>query len=116
MKILKRAGPAGSHDRTGRARAGKDMPDGERGLHAKSYEVTLIPGDGIGPEVAAAAVRVLSATGIEFEWHTVMAGAERHRRRDGNRRRPPSSESDPAHEDRAQGARRRRPSAPATVP
>jgi isocitrate dehydrogenase (NAD+) len=42
----------------------------------KSYEVTLIPGDGIGPEVAAAAVRVLSATGIEFEWHTVMAGAE----------------------------------------
>jgi len=42
----------------------------------KSYEVTLIPGDGIGPEVAAAAVRVLSATGIDFEWHTVMAGAE----------------------------------------
>ena len=40
------------------------------------YEVTLIPGDGIGPEVAAAAVRVLSATGIDFEWHTVMAGAE----------------------------------------
>ena len=40
------------------------------------YEVTLIPGDGIGPEVAAAAVRVLSATGIEFEWETVMAGAE----------------------------------------
>ena len=42
----------------------------------KSYEVTLIPGDGIGTEVAAAAVRVLSATGIDFEWHTVMAGAE----------------------------------------
>jgi isocitrate dehydrogenase (NAD+) len=43
---------------------------------AKSYDVTLIPGDGIGPEVAAAAVRVLSATGLEFEWETVMAGAE----------------------------------------
>jgi isocitrate dehydrogenase (NAD+) len=42
----------------------------------KSYTVTLIPGDGIGPEVAAAAVRVLSATGIEFNWETVMAGAE----------------------------------------
>src|SRR5260221_1603044 len=40
------------------------------------YDVTLIPGDGIGPEVAAATVRVLSATGIEFQWHTVMAGAE----------------------------------------
>jgi isocitrate dehydrogenase (NAD+) len=45
----------------------------ERGRH---YTVTLIPGDGIGPEVMAAAVRVLSATGIEFEWETVMAGAE----------------------------------------
>ena len=30
------------------------------------YTVTLIPGDGIGPEVSAAAVRVLSATGVEF--------------------------------------------------
>jgi isocitrate dehydrogenase (NAD+) len=40
-----------------------------------SYTVTLIPGDGIGPEVAAAAVRVLSATGLEFEWETEMAGA-----------------------------------------
>jgi isocitrate dehydrogenase (NAD+) len=42
---------------------------------ANRYTVTLIPGDGIGPEVAAAAVRVLSATGIEFEWETQMAGA-----------------------------------------
>jgi len=40
------------------------------------YTVTLIPGDGIGPEVMAAAVRVLSATGVEFDWETVMAGAE----------------------------------------
>jgi isocitrate dehydrogenase (NAD+) len=42
----------------------------------KEYTVTLIPGDGIGPEVMAAAVRVLSATGIVFHWETVMAGAE----------------------------------------
>jgi isocitrate dehydrogenase (NAD+) len=41
-----------------------------------TYNATLIPGDGIGPEVAAAAVRVLSATGLDFEWETVMAGAE----------------------------------------
>jgi isocitrate dehydrogenase (NAD+) len=40
-----------------------------------SYTVTLIPGDGIGPEVMAAAVRVLQATGIEFHWETVQAGA-----------------------------------------
>jgi len=37
--------------------------------------ITLIPGDGIGPEVAAAAVRVLSATGLDLEWETVPAGA-----------------------------------------
>jgi isocitrate dehydrogenase (NAD+) len=40
-----------------------------------SYTVTLIPGDGIGPEVVAAAVRVLSATGIDFDWETENAGA-----------------------------------------
>jgi isocitrate dehydrogenase (NAD+) len=40
-----------------------------------AYRVTLIPGDGIGPEVVAAAVRVLGATGVEFEWDTQPAGA-----------------------------------------
>ncbi|HEY6549318.1 MAG TPA: isocitrate dehydrogenase (NAD(+)) [Vicinamibacteria bacterium] len=40
-----------------------------------SYPVTLIPGDGIGPEVAAAAVRVLGATGLDFDWQTENAGA-----------------------------------------
>ncbi len=39
-----------------------------------TYTVTLIPGDGIGPEVMAAAVRVLSATGLAFEWQTEPAG------------------------------------------
>jgi len=39
-----------------------------------SHRVTLIPGDGIGPEIAAAARRVLEATGIGFEWHVVDAG------------------------------------------
>lgn len=32
------------------------------------YNVTIIPGDGIGPEVAAATQRVLEATGIRFNW------------------------------------------------
>ena len=40
-----------------------------------SYSITLIPGDGIGPEVVAAAVRVLTATGLAFEWETEAAGA-----------------------------------------
>jgi isocitrate dehydrogenase (NAD+) len=39
-----------------------------------TYTATLIPGDGIGPEVVAAAVRVLSATGVTFEWETETAG------------------------------------------
>ncbi len=39
-----------------------------------SYTVTLIPGDGIGPELAAAAVTVLDATGLEFGWRRVDAG------------------------------------------
>ena len=38
------------------------------------YTVTLIPGDGIGPELADATVTVLEATGIEFEWRRVDAG------------------------------------------
>jgi isocitrate dehydrogenase (NAD+) len=42
---------------------------------SRTYTVTLIPGDGIGPEVSAAAVRVLTATGISFEWETHQAGA-----------------------------------------
>ena len=39
-----------------------------------AYQVTLIPGDGIGPEVSGAARRVLEATGIQFEWDTQDAG------------------------------------------
>ncbi len=38
------------------------------------YTVTLIPGDGIGPELADATVTVLEATGIEFDWRRVDAG------------------------------------------
>src|ERR1700739_2214524 len=40
------------------------------------HRITLIPGDGIGPEVTNATVRILDATGIKFEWETFMAGAE----------------------------------------
>lgn len=39
-----------------------------------AYTITLIPGDGIGPEVTQAAVRVLEATGIEFHWDLAFAG------------------------------------------
>ena len=40
------------------------------------YKVTLIPGDGIGPEVTRATVRILEATGVKFSWETFSAGAE----------------------------------------
>jgi isocitrate dehydrogenase (NAD+) len=39
-----------------------------------SHRLALIPGDGIGPEVTAAAQRVLDATGIPIEWIVVAAG------------------------------------------
>jgi isocitrate dehydrogenase (NAD+) len=38
--------------------------------------VTLLPGDGIGPEVSEAAVRVLEAAGAEIEWERHIAGRE----------------------------------------
>ena len=41
-----------------------------------AYKITLIPGDGIGPEVTGAAVRVLEATGLKFHWESFQAGAE----------------------------------------
>ena len=41
-----------------------------------TYNVTLIPGDGIGPEVAEASRRVLEATGVVFKWDVAEAGAD----------------------------------------
>src|SRR5579864_3661157 len=40
-----------------------------------THQVTLIPGDGIGPEVAEATVRAVEATGVKIEWERVEAGA-----------------------------------------
>ncbi|HEX9058220.1 MAG TPA: isocitrate/isopropylmalate dehydrogenase family protein [Ktedonobacterales bacterium] len=41
-----------------------------------SYDVTLIPGDGTGPEITEATRRVLEGTGIEFKWHVKLAGLD----------------------------------------
>lgn len=40
-----------------------------------SYRVTLLPGDGIGPEVASAMRACVDATGVKIEWEEVMVGA-----------------------------------------
>jgi len=39
-----------------------------------TYDVTLIPGDGIGPEITAETVKVLEATGLRFNWDEELAG------------------------------------------
>jgi len=40
------------------------------------HTITLIPGDGIGPEVTAAVVRIIEAAGVEVAWETHYAGAQ----------------------------------------
>jgi isocitrate dehydrogenase (NAD+) len=39
-----------------------------------THKITLIPGDGIGPEVALAAKRCIEATGVKIQWEEVIAG------------------------------------------
>ncbi len=52
---------------------GHDVPETQRDM---TTTVTLIPGDGIGPEVAAATVRVIEAAGGDLEWESHLAGSE----------------------------------------
>ena len=40
------------------------------------HTITLIPGDGIGPEIVAATVRIIEATGVEFNWETQILGSQ----------------------------------------
>ena len=40
------------------------------------HRITLIPGDGIGPEVASAVVRIVEASGAQIEWETHVAGQQ----------------------------------------
>src|SRR2546423_5908257 len=40
------------------------------------HRITLIPGDGIGPEVASAVVRIIEASGVEIEWEEHLAGQQ----------------------------------------
>ena len=41
-----------------------------------SHRITLIPGDGVGPEITMATVRVLEATGVQFDWEEVIIGEQ----------------------------------------
>ena len=39
------------------------------------HTITLIPGDGIGPEVSSAVVRILERAGLDAVWESHLAGA-----------------------------------------
>lgn len=45
-----------------------------------NYQISLLPGDGIGPEVAEATRRVLDATGVGLEWEVCAAGLDAYER------------------------------------
>src|SRR5258708_8220819 len=40
------------------------------------HKVTLIPGEGIGPEVAAATRRILEATGVQIDWEEIAGRSD----------------------------------------
>ena len=40
----------------------------------RTHTITLIPGDGIGPEVTDAVVRILHASGVSIDWESHVAG------------------------------------------
>src|SRR6187549_3265652 len=40
------------------------------------HTINLVPGDGIGPEIVAATVRVIEATGVDIEWVTQILGSQ----------------------------------------
>ena len=56
-------------------------------LARMSHRLTLIPGDGIGPEVTDAVIRILAASGVSIDWDRHDAGLARGRE-DGHRRCP----------------------------
>src|SRR5437764_7391030 len=39
-----------------------------------AHRITLIPGDGIGPEITSAVIRIIKASGVEIEWEEHLAG------------------------------------------
>jgi isocitrate dehydrogenase (NAD+) len=53
-------------------------------MSSTTHNITLIPGDGIGPEVASAMVRIVEAAGnlngTSFEWHSFDCGAEAYQK------------------------------------
>jgi isocitrate dehydrogenase (NAD+) len=53
----------------------KKSSSSDKSARSARRQVTLIPGDGVGPEVIAAAVAVIEATGVSLDWDRQEAGA-----------------------------------------
>jgi isocitrate dehydrogenase (NAD+) len=56
--------------------AGRTLPKRPYNRWLVTHQVTLVPGDGTGPELTEATRRVLEATGVDFEWDVRPAGAD----------------------------------------
>ena len=97
-----RSSPTAASSSTSASTASSTCPEGSK--PPMTYRVTLIPGDGTGPELAAALETVIAASGVPIVWER----PRRRPRRDGAsaaRRCPTtSSTSVRAHEGRHQGA------------
>ncbi len=52
------------------------LEEGRLLMSHKTHRVTLIPGDGTGPEISEATRRVLEATGVSFDWDVQHAGMD----------------------------------------
>ena len=51
-------------------------------MTARTHRITVIPGDGVGPEVVRSAVRIIDAAGVSVDWEYAEAGAEVFRKGD----------------------------------
>src|SRR5665647_1419435 len=51
-------------------------------MPGQPHRVTVIPGDGVGPEVVRSAQRIIAAAGVAIEWEAAEAGAEVFKRGD----------------------------------
>jgi isocitrate dehydrogenase len=51
-------------------------------MTSQAHRITVIPGDGVGPEVVRSAQRIIAAAGVAIDWEEAEAGAEVFRRGD----------------------------------
>ena len=70
------------------------------------HRVTVIPGDGVGPEVTRAAVRIVDAAGVAVDWEEAEAGAEVFKQGDSSGVPGGHARVDRAHAGRPQGPAR----------